>query len=737
MIRFKKVTFSNFMSFGQQPFTVDLDTKKTHVILGRNEDIGEKGSSANGVGKTTMIVAIIYALYGHGIEKIKADEFINIVNERKLVVELEFMDGDTLYKIRRGRKPNFLELYVHDGDEFVSYTLDAMRNTDEMIESIVGGYDMFMTSYFLSPHRKSFMSMTAPEQRAMIEGMLSLDTLAKRAESVKLIRSEVATEIKVLERDIERDIAANAATNRRIAQLEQSEQKFRKDQEESKKSIQEQLDDLSSIDINVLYEIYDEWLESKKFLEKKNSQLRMLSDRAEKRLKLTSKLKSAVSSLEKSKLASEKFVLNSIQRKKDSQEVIDGEESEDVLASELERLESLQRDFVNNSARKRELTFQKNTLSKELALKIREFDGISKELDGHVSGTCPTCGSDFDDSEHLSSLEEKRFSLEKSVSSLKSDILLVENEIDAIQIKDFSDDISDLKSRMNRLKDAVRFVLSVDTEQNPYTTEVATKESEVSQLEEEIRELEDGTDESLTMAAIDDSIKDMKESLAEYDEILKHYRISDRSHIEKLSDEIEALKERIAEDKENPYTALIDDARGEIVDVASKEDELSNLVKKEKHAGYLVKLLTDSKSFVRRRILDNYIPYLNKKINEYTAELGLSHICEVNSDLSVDITYMSRPVTYHLMSRGEKLRLDTAITRAFRDMVSLLGKGSNLLLVDEVFDSGLDASGVNKCLRFVRETAETVLLVSHKEEICSSIDDKICVVKRNGFSSIE
>ena len=173
------------------------------------------------------------------------------------------------------------------------------------------------------------------------------------------------------------------------------------------------------------------------------------------------------------------------------------------------------------------------------------------------------------------------------------------------------------------------------------------------------------------------------------------------------------------------------------VDLDALQKDSKALEEKEKHVGYLIKLLTDSKSFIRRRILDNYVPYLNKKINEYSEKLGLPHVCEVDSDLSVSLTYMSRGVSYYNLSRGERLRLDMATTGAFRDVMALLGKGCNLSLLDEVLDSALDASGIHSAMNFIGSNAETVLLVTHREELSSGIGDKIVVVKRNGFSDIE
>ena len=84
MLNLKTVSMRNFLPFGNVPTVIDLSKDQSLMIVGDNKDVGDQGISRNGVGKTSAIQAIVYALYGKGIDKLKSDEFINIVIKKNL-----------------------------------------------------------------------------------------------------------------------------------------------------------------------------------------------------------------------------------------------------------------------------------------------------------------------------------------------------------------------------------------------------------------------------------------------------------------------------------------------------------------------------------------------------------------------------------------------------------------------------------------------------------------------------
>jgi Fe-S cluster assembly ATPase SufC len=152
----------------------------------------------------------------------------------------------------------------------------------------------------------------------------------------------------------------------------------------------------------------------------------------------------------------------------------------------------------------------------------------------------------------------------------------------------------------------------------------------------------------------------------------------------------------------------------------------------------LVKLLTDNKSFIRKNIVSRYVPFVNNKILEYAMSIGLTHhTVKIESDLSSTIEYMGESVSYFNMSAGERLRLQTAVAFAFRDLMSMMGREFNMMFVDELIDSGGDASMTELTLEFIQEKTNA-LMISHKQEALEYIPhtDRIMIHKVNGFSRI-
>lgn len=740
MITITKVSAANFLSFGQKPVELLLDTKNTRVILGVNDDVGEKGMSANGVGKSAIFNAIIFGLFGKGVDKLKSDEFINIVNGKKLVIEVSFTKGANNYTIRRGRKPNFVE-FLMDGE---SLTLDAMKNTDEQIVSVLGfDYDIFMTAFFLSPHKTSFMAMSGPEQRSMIETMLSLDVLAARAETLKTMRSEAQVEAKVVVRDIDRTETLNKQSHATIVRLEEKRQNFEKEREIAIRNATQDLEDVSSINTAELYKIYDEYLE---YVGRK--------DPLEYRF---STLKTQIAEFKTKKAFHVEYTARKLRLEESSRKF------EEALAAstktareftelhppldELEEKLSIEKTVLAEYKKRKndtELYVRKvSDASRELSTKEEKLRNVIVEIKAHEDGTCHVCGGDYVDTDKLEGLQKSYKALVAEVDELKTRLdtlnpVLTELQATPTPVEVPTDDqIDALRAVIEKLKVHLSVLAQAGKQTNAYQEEL---DALVENPPEDTLESIENTSELLSkeLQDVQKALSEVSDAILDYEEIFKELRITKRQDIADIEKKADGFRQDIAEwtNRYNPFEEEIVETRSNIVDVLELEDRLRAIEKKETHIGYLIKLLTDSKSFIRRRILENYIPYLNKKINEHAESLGLPHVCEVNTDLSVSLTYMNRPVSYYNLSRGERLRLDLATTDAFRAMMGMMGKGCNLALLDEVLDSALDASGRESALKFICKSAETVLLITHREELSAVIHDKVTVVKRNGFSDL-
>ncbi len=190
--------------------------------------------------------------------------------------------------------------------------------------------------------------------------------------------------------------------------------------------------------------------------------------------------------------------------------------------------------------------------------------------------------------------------------------------------------------------------------------------------------------------------------------------------------------------EENPYDEQIE----ELKNTALQEinwDHVNDLIKVKDHQEFLHKLLTNKDSFVRKRIIDQNLAFLNQRLTYYLDKIGLPHIVEFQNDLTVIITQLGQDLDFDNLSRGERNRLILSLSWAFRDVWENLYRPINLLFIDELVDSGMDASGVESSIavlkRMTRERQKNVFLISHKDELMNRVNHVLKVVKENGFTS--
>ena len=168
-------------------------------------------------------------------------------------------------------------------------------------------------------------------------------------------------------------------------------------------------------------------------------------------------------------------------------------------------------------------------------------------------------------------------------------------------------------------------------------------------------------------------------------------------------------------------------------------DIINELANVREHQEFLLKLLTNKDSFIRKRIIDQNLSYLNARLSQYLDRIGLPHTVKFQNDLSVSIEELGRELDFDNLSRGERNRLILSLSWAFRDVWESLYQPINLLFIDEVIDTGMDSSGVENSLailkKMAREGNRSVWLVSHKDELAGRVNNVLSVVKENGFTS--
>ncbi len=194
----------------------------------------------------------------------------------------------------------------------------------------------------------------------------------------------------------------------------------------------------------------------------------------------------------------------------------------------------------------------------------------------------------------------------------------------------------------------------------------------------------------------------------------------------------------LKEAESNPYAEQIEELKNTAVQEIDW-NSVNELTRVKDHQEFLHKLLTNKDSFVRKRIIDQNLAFLNQRLTFYLDKIGLPHIVEFQNDLSVTITQLGQDLDFDNLSRGERNRLILSLSWAFRDVWENLYQSINLLFIDELVDSGMDASGVESSIavlkRMTRERDKNVFLISHRDDLTSRVNHVLKVIKENGFTS--
>ena len=259
-----------------------------------------------------------------------------------------------------------------------------------------------------------------------------------------------------------------------------------------------------------------------------------------------------------------------------------------------------------------------------------------------------------------------------------------------------------------------------------YTNELVEKIDKEKEYYKEIESISNETTEALK--EFSDIPEDPEVYYNTLEEALEH-----KHNVETMQTNLESMALDI-----NPYIEQIEGLKTTgIQDISF--DVMNELTHLQDHQDFLYKLLTSKDSFIRKRIIDQNIAYLNHRLAYYLDRLGLPHDVKFASDLGVEITEYGRDLDFDNLSRGERNRLILGLSWAFRDIYESLNRPMNLMCVDELIDSGMDSMGVENSLGILkkmhREQGKNIMLISHKEELVGRVNNVLTVVKEGGFTS--
>ncbi len=579
MLKIKNVSAKNFMSVGNNTQAVNFDGCQLTLVLGHNLDMGGDGSR-NGTGKTTIINALSYALYGDALTNIRKDNLINKTNGKGMIVTVDFEIQGVQYRIERGRRPNILKFFIDGEDSLDQEQQGDSRETQKEIEKIIGfPHYMFKHLIALNTYTEPFLSMKNNDQRDMIEQLLGITELSRKAEVLKERQKNTRDSIKEEEIRINAVEESNKRIEKNIKEIESRSRAWEKNKEDKIIELGEAIVKLEEIDISAEIDNH-----------------KVLSTLKEQQLK------------------------------------------------------------------KKNLEQEHNRLQTSLNRSLEKIDELKSNLESAKEGVCPACGQE---TAHLDTHEEYTEELKEKI----------------------------------------------DTEQEYYNDIFSRSQ----QLDEDLVEFDNLQDEPTVY-------------YSKLEEALQH-----KHNVETMT---EQLQEKALE--ENPYVEQIEGLQSSGIQEVSFET-MNELTYLQEHQDFLYKLLTSKDSFIRKKIIDQNIAYLNHRLAYYLEKLGLPHDVKFASDLGVEITEYGRDLDFDNLSRGERNRLILGLSWSFRDMYESLNRPMNLLCIDELIDSGMDSMGVENALSVLkkmnREQGKNIMLISHKEELVGRVNNVLTVVKEGGFTA--
>jgi DNA repair exonuclease SbcCD ATPase subunit len=349
-----------------------------------------------------------------------------------------------------------------------------------------------------------------------------------------------------------------------------------------------------------------------------------------------------------------------------------------------------------------------NTQSKSIDKEKKLIEKLEKEVKTLEEHKCYACGQDFHDDKHVEVMLEKSALLEQA----KSDLSELQNNLE--KNKNLVIDLG--LAPITHYKTEAEAIRS-STEVENVKSKIDSKKAEVSPFIEQLAEHSDVVVGVMPVTVYDTEV-----------EAIEH-----RSTVNSLLTQI-ATKN----DETDPYSEQVVEMESNALQAIDFE-AINKLTRTMEHQKFLLDLLVSKDSFVRKKIIDQNLSYLNQRLTHYLDKIGLPHQVIFQNDLQVEITELGRELDFDNLSRGERNRLILGLSFAFRDVWESLYRPINTLFIDELIDSGLDTIGVENSIAILKDMSrrrqKSIWLVSHREELAGRVPSVLKVIKENGFTS--
>ena len=708
----KSVTFRNFLSYGNQPTTLDL-TKGINLVLGHDKDTDKSNTS----GKSNLLMTIPFALFGKIPKDIKKSRIPNWKNRKNCEVAFEFNKGENNYIFKRGIAPDFFEVY--ENGKKIPVETDMKTFQSRIEEEILGiDYNFFKNYAHCNPNNTISIVNTPKEQkRKLLETLFNVEVFSKM----------------------------NVVANEKLRNLNQKMELNEKELESLRENVSKLEKEISGIhipDIEELEREYNKWKEhyDSLFVENIDGKIQEATNIRKKTEDKVKEIEQEIKKVDDQILEfeTEKKTLTK-QVQKATKENADKDKKYKELLEEKKKIPEIGEHDENEINETIEyLTDKVNELNGEIKSKQALIDALPDPDKLEGKSNCPTCGTEIDPENIREHTETEKERLEAEKSGILEKKKEKENSLQE-QKKELKK-IQEVKEKQQELDMEISGLSNVKEKQE----EIESNNTRLNEIEEEIN-----------------SLKEYKQSKFEteknkFDKLLEEYYIplekEWNTHKEKLQEAENSvgfaqqkfenskdLKEREEERLQQKQEEL-DDTKKRIEELEKEEKKYKNI---KDHLNFSKTLLKDEN--LKQYAISSHIPFFNSQVNSYLSQVGFNFYLSIDKwmDLSIHGPGIG-DASINNLSGGQVKSIDLAIKFSLMDMAKMQASSyPDTLILDEILDSSIDKQGLEEVMEIVRHKKEKddlkVFIVSHREEMkdMEAIDKIYNVWKNNEISKLE
>lgn len=347
--------------------------------------------------------------------------------------------------------------------------------------------------------------------------------------------------------------------------------------------------------------------------------------------------------------------------------------------------------------------------------------------------------------------------VQTQIETFKSQLAMVE-QVDVDKERELYETSVGLKSELNKIKQQQgtlvtqhtkytrikekhqHELVSLKSSKCPYCQQQFHSEEKIVECEKVINECDMNIQDMLDyLTELDDSLLLTEK---QHNEVISALSVDNLEELINIKNKANLIHEKIKDlhNSKNVYLEQLSELEGIELEECdySGVDKLKNIVE---HQQFLLKLLSKKDSFIRKNLLKTNLMYLNQRLAKYLTDLEMPYHVEFNSNMTADIKYLGRPLTFSNLSNGQKARVNIALTMAFRDVRQKMSSPVSFCMFDEQLDVGLDSAGIASAITMLKKTAyennTTFFVVTHKDEVTNLFDKTLKISLENDFSKTE